>query len=47
MRLPGRKPSHFALPVLANLAPAFAQDFFLLENGFAPFAQGVAGQRSR
>ena len=38
----GREASHFALPILADLAAAFAQDFFLLQDGFASLEQGVA-----
>jgi hypothetical protein len=39
----GGKSAAFALPVLADFAAAFAQDFFFLENGFASLEEGVTG----
>jgi hypothetical protein len=32
-----------ALAILADLAAAFAQDFFFLEDGFASLEEGVTG----
>ena len=37
-----RQTTHFALPVLADLAAAFAQHFLFLQDGFASLAKGVA-----
>jgi hypothetical protein len=37
-----REPPHLALPVLADFAAAFTQDFFFLKNGFASFEESVS-----
>ena len=38
-----RETPHLALPVLADLAPAFAQNFLFAKDCFAPLAKGAAG----
>ena len=38
-----RADAPFALAVLADLAPAFAEDFLFAKDCFAPLAKGVAG----
>src|SRR5262249_26327906 len=38
-----RKPSHFPLSILANLAAAFTQERFFLQNRFTSCEEGVAG----
>src|SRR5262249_6294178 len=40
-----RQSPHLTLSIPTNLAPTFTQNLFFAKNGFASFAQSVAGDR--